>query len=183
MREIWLRNNRRVLWLSMIPPSIVAGIGLFLILGMPHSADWLRIVGWVLLGMSVLFLAAVTWQGRMPRLAYADGDLVVHLTGQRPDRVPIDVVECFFLGTGRAPVAGQEGGDVPIRNLVVRLAERAQEFHERPVKAALGTWHEGYITIHGAWCEPLTLELVNRLNARLAEVQRSNVKATAERNA
>jgi hypothetical protein len=52
--------------------------------------------------------------------------------------------------------------------LAVRLAERATEWSQIDVKPALGKWCGGYITIYGAWCEPLRIELVNRLNAQLA---------------
>ncbi len=54
----------------------------------------------------------------------------------------------------------------------MRIAEKAKEYQQRDVKSALGKWDEGYVTFYGAWCEPLTLEVVQRLNARLAEVQR-----------
>ncbi|HEY2827859.1 MAG TPA: hypothetical protein VGJ04_09690, partial [Pirellulales bacterium] len=52
------------------------------------------------------------------------------------------------------------------------IADKATDYHQRDVKPALGRWDEGYVTIHGAWCEPLTLEVVQRLNVRLAEAQR-----------
>jgi hypothetical protein len=167
----------------MIPPSIMAAIGLFLALGLvPFSAGWLRTAGWLMVAVGLLLSAAVAWQGRLPRLGYAEGFLLVHLTGERPERVPVEAVECFFLGTGSWQMLGKHGHELPIRNLVVRLAERATEFHERSVKSTLGTWEGGYITIHGAWCEPLTLELVNRLNARLSQVHRTTADVTGEGN-
>jgi hypothetical protein len=52
--------------------------------------------------------------------------------------------------------------------LRIRLAERATEWAQRDVKPALGAWCGGYITIHGTWCEPLDIDLVNQLNKRLA---------------
>jgi hypothetical protein len=55
----------------------------------------------------------------------------------------------------------------------VRVAEKATDYHHREVKPALARWDEGYVTIHGAWCEPLTLQVVQRLNARLAEAHRT----------
>ncbi len=90
----------------------------------------------------------------------------------RPFRVPVNVVECFFFSSGAGQVPGAAGKQLPLRNLVVRLAEKATEYHHRDVKPALGRWDDGYITVHGAWCEPLNLELVKRLNEQLASVQK-----------
>ncbi len=58
-------------------------------------------------------------------------------------------------------------------HLAVRLAERASDWAQVDVKPALGKWCGGSITIYGAWCEPLSVALVQRLNDRLAAVQRS----------
>jgi hypothetical protein len=54
--------------------------------------------------------------------------------------------------------------------LVLRVADKASDWHRQDVKPQLGKWCEGYITIRGTWCEPLSIALVNRLNARLAEI-------------
>jgi hypothetical protein len=35
----------------------------------------------------------------------------------------------------------------------------------------MGSWCNHYVTIRGTWCEPLSVELAARLNARLASVQ------------
>ncbi len=56
--------------------------------------------------------------------------------------------------------------------VVVRIAERALDWHQRPVKTMLGQWCGGYITVRGTWCEPITAELIQRLNHRLVDVQR-----------
>ena len=52
-------------------------------------------------------------------------------------------------------------------------SDRAEAWHRQEVKPGLGKWCEGYITIRGTWCEPLSVGLVNRLNQRLAEVARA----------
>jgi hypothetical protein len=54
----------------------------------------------------------------------------------------------------------------------VRLAERARQWHHRPVRRALGRWCDGYIVIRGIWCEPISAELVHRMNAKLIETKR-----------
>ena len=39
-------------------------------------------------------------------------------------------------------------------------------------KTTYGSWADGYINFYGIWCEPLDLELVQKLNSKLASVQR-----------
>ena len=74
----------------------------------------------------------------------------------QPFRVPVEIVECFFLGAGVGQLPGAAGKEIPLRNLVMRLAEKATDYHHREVKAAFGRWDDGYVIFHGAWCEPLT---------------------------
>ena len=62
------------------------------------------------------------------------------------------------------------GAKLRSSNLVIRLDEKATDWHEVEVKPALGRWSEGYVTIHGTWCEPLTLEVLQHLNVRLHEL-------------
>lgn len=130
-----------------------------------------RIASWLLLCLAVVLLALIVWWMRQPRLAFDGGILLVYLRAGGPYRVPIDAVECFFLGSGPLKLSDQI--DAPYRtvNLIVRLAEKATDWADRPVKPALGRWHEGYIMIYGAWCEPLSLEVVSRLNVRLHQIQ------------
>ena len=70
---------------------------------------------------------------------------------------------------GLEPVSCRDptGQEVALRNLVVRLAEKATDYHHRDVKAAFGRWDDGYIVLHGAWCEPLHLEVVKRLECAI----------------
>jgi hypothetical protein len=172
MHETWLKTNRRILLLGMILPAVLLVIGLIVLMTEPLSgAVWLRILSWILLGCGLFLLAILSLQFRLPRLAYVDGNLLVYLRMGPPFHVPTEVVECFFLGTGAGQIPGKSGEEVPVRNVVIRVAEKAVEYHQREVKPALGRWEEGYITIYGAWCEPLDVELAKRLNARLAEVK------------
>src|SRR4051812_6453482 len=98
--EIWLRTNARALWLGMILPGLVALTGLLLALGLPGHppALWMRPVGAILLVLGWLMIMLLILQLRRPRLAYGNGHLLVWLGTGGPIRVPIDVVECFFLG-------------------------------------------------------------------------------------
>ena len=175
MSEPWLRSNLRlscwgaVIWLAPAMGLLVWG------------CQWIshgpyRKSGWVvfLLGL-ILAASAIAWivLTRQPRLLYKEGCLFVNMTVPRPIPVPIDVVECFFMGHGLAHLVLPAGKKTETVNVVVRLAERATPWRQVPVVRILGHWCDGYITIRGTWCEPLSADVVNRLNARLAEVKRN----------
>ncbi len=63
--------------------------------------------------------------------------------------------------------------DVNSVTIVVRLAERATEWHERSVKNSLGKWADGYIIVRGTWTEPLNREVVTQMNSTLAAIKRA----------
>ncbi|HMC10707.1 MAG TPA: hypothetical protein VKH44_05435 [Pirellulaceae bacterium] len=107
-----------------------------------------------------------------PRIAYEAGELLVFLEPARPTRVPIGIVEVFFLGQGPSELPKLKGREPETQNVVIRLAESAADWKHRDVRPSFGHWCEGYITIRGSWCEPITPELMRGLNHRLAEVQR-----------
>ncbi|HEX4131608.1 MAG TPA: hypothetical protein VHZ24_16335 [Pirellulales bacterium] len=85
--------------------------------------------------------------------------------------VPIEVVEGFLLGQGPSYLPGKEASRSETRTLVVRLAERATEWEHVAMPPRLGSWCGHYITIRGTWCEPLSVDLVNRLNMKLHEAK------------
>jgi hypothetical protein len=109
-----------------------------------------------------------------------DGDVLVYAGPAEPLRVPVDAVECFFLGQAGGMIPNAQGGEAEVRTVIIRLAEAATEWHHRDVKAAFAHWCEGYITIRGTWCEPITPELLRRLNGRLAALQRERKVQQAE---
>ncbi len=175
MSEVWLRSNRRVISLGFIPAglSCAAGVLLYLI---SESAILVGIsvglfcLGVVLLGIIVRYLLS-------PRVAYADGHVLFYLRAGAPIAVPVHMVEAFFLGQGPAhlPLAAPDSS-VTV-NLVARISQKAPQWAEVDVKPALGRWSEGYISIRGSWCEPLTGDVIRRLNRRLAEVTREQTSA------
>ncbi len=169
MAEVLLRPNVRVLVAGMIVPAILATVGVALGL-LTHGPEWLRVVGWVLAAMGGVSLVLLVWQSTQPRLAYRAGRLLIYLQFGSPIRLPIEVLECAFLGAGPLHMPGGRAG-LKSANLVIRLAEKEPTWAARPVVPALGRWADGYITIHGAWCEPLTVETVQRLNNRLHELK------------
>jgi hypothetical protein len=82
------------------------------------------------------------------------------------------VVEGFLLGQGPTLRPGERHRTEQTRTVVVRLAEKEEAWRKQEVKPALGSWCESYITIRGNCCEPLNVELVQRLNQQLAAAQR-----------
>jgi hypothetical protein len=178
-RETWLRPNRRALLVAGLAPALMVMLGLAVALGIFVAAPPPARVfaGAVALAGGIL-LAILAGYARQPRLAYDGRHLLVYLRSEGPVRVPIESVECFFLGSGLRQLAGRRGREVQMSQLAVRLAERATDWAQVDVKPALGKWCGGYITIFGAWCEPLDLQLVQRLNARLAAAHASQQTST-----
>lgn len=180
--EVWVRSNSRALLIGLTAPLLLVVVGLAIALAWTDSSQsWRPIVGFGLAGLGAVLLIVLGWLGRLPRLAYDGQSLLVYLRSGAPICVPIDVVECFFLGAGIVPLPGHQNREVQISTLIARIAERATEWHTVEVKSALGTWCGGYITLRGTWCEPLSVDFVNRLNARLAEVQRERTPVTVAR--
>ena len=171
MRQIWLKPNRRAILFGLIPPVLLLGAGLSLLLFIAaEESVWARGFGWAFVAVASIPVGFLLHQLRSPRLAFQDDQLLVFLGLVAPIRVPIEIVECFFLGQGPGYVPGNRESET--KNVVVRLAERAEEWKHFEVRPTLGHWCDGYITIRGAWCEPLTTEVMERLNHRLALIHR-----------
>jgi len=187
MPEVWLRTNRRALALAMILVGTLLAVTLgaiplgVLLGGIPAASQATfaasmfaisAVPAWLLLQ-----LARAMWQ---PRLAYDSGELLVFFEPNTPTRVPIDIVECFFLGQGASELPKLKGREPETQNVIVRLAESAVDWKHRDVRPAIGHWCEGYITLRGSWCEPITPALMKRLNHRLAEIHRQRKAAQQE---
>ncbi|MEX2120108.1 MAG: hypothetical protein WD847_10985 [Pirellulales bacterium] len=170
--ETWLRSNTRIMWLGTLPAAGGTLAGLLLVWNAgPSALGWLaRIAGGLLLVISLGGLAWLVRQLLRPRLAYEAGHLLVYLRPQ-PLKVPIELVEGFLLGQGPSFLPGKRHRLTETSTLVIRLAERAGEWARIDVPPAMGSWCNHYVTIRGTWCEPLSVELAARLNARLAGVQ------------
>lgn len=174
MRETWLHANPKAVWPLLLVPTllVVGGLG---------GAAWCVFqnagpVAWTAAGVCLLAGATpwvTLWRwSRLPRLAYEEGELLVFLDKAIPERVPIEVVECFFRGTGETLLPGAKGDVVKTSTIIVRLAEAAGEWHARASRHSIGAWADGYITLRGTWCEPITPDLLRRLNARLVLAHR-----------
>jgi len=164
--EVWLKPNRRIYLLGGIVALAFAAA--MFVGGIVIDVLMIRI-GLIAVG-AFLSVFAFIWarQGWAARLVYLDDHLQVRLGGTTHS-IPIDLVECFFLGQGPAGIGPEES---EASSIVVRLAERAEDWKKVEINRRLGLWCDGYITIRGAWCEPISPSLMDRLNKRLAEVHR-----------
>lgn len=174
MPEIWLRPNRRALLLGLILPGLLAlGGGCLMLAAILGQWHWSGLVFAAAVIFAALYLTGnLLWLAAQPRLAYEPDSLLVYFEPREPVRVPLEIVECFFLGQGPSQLPEIAGIEPETSNVIVRLAERAKDWHHRDVKPALGHWCEGYITLRGAWCEPISGEALKELNHRLATAHR-----------
>lgn len=169
MTETWLRTNTRALGLAMLLPAVLAALAAILWFVLPASTV-ARVLGGIILTFAVIQAGLFVWQYRRPRLAYRKGELLIYLRWAGPVRVPIRVVEGFLLGQGPSHLPGPAGHRLETSTVVIRLDQRAGEWGRVEVDRALGNWCNHYVTLRGTWCEPLNVEVVNRLNRRLSEV-------------
>jgi hypothetical protein len=172
MTETWLRTNTRVFLLALIPPAVPALLGLLLLVGTAGRGPQIAAV--VLLGLAVVGWGIAFWQLRRPRIEYrtlgGNGQLWLYLRWIGVIRVPIEFVEGFLLGQGPTLLPVPASENIETSTVVIKIADRAEEYARVDVDRALGSWCNHYVTVRGMWCERLNLALVNRLNARLAEV-------------
>jgi hypothetical protein len=172
-RQTLLKPNRRALAIGGLTPALVAIVCLgVMFVSRPDST--LGVVGFAVGGLFLVFslamLIGLAIMAFVPRVALTPDHMLVYLRGYQPYRVPLEVVECFFQGQGTAAL--KTPAEARSTNVVVRLAERARDWHNRPVKRSLGEWKDGYITIRGTWCEPITETKLRSLNSDLARVKR-----------
>ena len=118
---------------------------------------WLWQLPFVVVGIVPLWMMGeLLYALSRPRVGYEAGELLVFLEPTRPTRLPIEIVEVFFFGARTERIAEAEGQgagnaerDHPPGGVGGRL--------EAPRRAArVGHWCEGYITLRGSWCEPIT---------------------------
>jgi hypothetical protein len=170
MPEVWLRSNRRILTLGTIPGLTICSAAAVL-LGMTRE-PWMWWIALIALIMGLLLVVVVARQLLRPRVAYHRGHVLFYLRAGKPIAVPVGIVEAFFLGQGPAYLPGTQEDSQETVNLVARLSQKETDWQRLEVKPALGKWCEGYVSIRGTWCEPLSNEVIRRLNRRLSEVSR-----------
>ncbi len=174
MNEPWLRTNVRLVYAAIGPLIVIALVGATLLglglAGLERSVV-LTTIGAALIVLSAIPGLALVLLARQPRLAFTGDHLRVNLRFGSPIFVPIELVECFLIGQGPSLLHGEKHARTKTVTLVVRLAQRAEDWQHREVNPRLGAWCGGQIIIRGTWCEPLIVEVDKRLNQRLADVQ------------
>jgi hypothetical protein len=169
MSETWLKPNRRILTAALALPLAAALFGGWLLAAGGRWSFWSGFVLLVAAGLSAGWLIRKMF---CPRLAYRRGQLFVGLSGGDPIGIPIELVECFFLGRAETVLSGKAGLESRALAIVIRLSEVATDYQSQPLKSSLGVWKDGYITVRGTWCEPISGPLVVSLNESLSRVQR-----------
>ncbi|MEI6240363.1 MAG: hypothetical protein WCR51_08230 [Planctomycetia bacterium] len=172
--EVWLRGNARPAAL-LVAAAVATGTALAVLTLLPQtSAVGLPLaIGFALLAGPVV--AGLGFAAVQPRLSRRGDMLRVRLAPLAAHDVPLEFVECFFMGSHVLPDP-QERDDVPthrVGTLVMRVAERATAWQARPTFAPWGTWDDGAVVFDGRWCEPLSVDLARRLSARLVDAKRS----------
>jgi hypothetical protein len=124
---------------------------------------------------AMLIAAATAILTLRPRLRQQGNRLRFQVRWLAAEDVPLEAVEGFLLGTGELPVS-VGGKPVEAATLVVKLADAELELADRPTNRMLAQWCDHYVRVRGVFCEPLSLRLVEGLNARLAEVRRESVR-------
>ncbi|MCA9196440.1 MAG: hypothetical protein KDA87_02840 [Planctomycetales bacterium] len=182
MRRPLLRTNQRAGWL-LASPWIMGLATTLILLTVFLQASPINVI---LAVLSAFFLIQVVCQVRkiyIARLSYSDGSLWVALSKGAPIAVPMDMVECVFLGQGPGQIVGLDGEPTEASTLIVRIAESATEFHKREIDHQLGHWCDGYITVNGTWSEPITAEVAGRLNKTIVEIKKELRQAAQESSA
>ncbi len=174
--QVWLRGNRRALFVGGAIPLLLGTLAVLVtVFGARIGINMpLRLASGILALLCSMVSFAILNQLRFPRIGF-DGDsfeLLFYSGRPRIIRIPVEVVEVFFGGQGDTDVRAT-GDIVKARNVVVRFAEREKQWHEREILPSVGVWKDGYIAIKGAWCEPITGELLKELNHRLVQAKRS----------
>ena len=177
MRDVWLKPNQRALTASIVMPLAIIVVAALMLTNVLGDVHWViqGVTGGLALVSVFAVVVLVKWFCH-PRLAYEDGVLLVNLNAGPALKVPIDLVEVFFAGQSDShmPKTVQQTNSVTpeSRTIVVRLAERATQYHSRTVMPRLGSWEHGYIVVRGTWCEPINREVIKRLNKQLVAAHR-----------
>jgi hypothetical protein len=174
--EVWLRGNvRPVAALAAVAALVLAGCVAATTLttaGRPFRTAALAACAVAAAGIGLLAAAATR-----PRLLLDRHALVVRLSPGRVETVPLDVAECFFPGSNPLTRGGEQTCEhhaaFRVNTLVLRLAERAEEYRRRATFTPWGTWDDSYVVFDGRWCEPLSPDLARRLGRRLVDAKRA----------
>lgn len=179
--KVWLRGNLRPVAGITVATTVgcAALAGTVAAVDAPSAVRWLVAASCLAAAAAVAVLAVVA--GR-PRLAHRGDVLRVRLAPTAVHEVPLEVVECFFLGSRELDEAGRRPPEEEgrrVTTLVMRLAERAVDCRERPSFAPWGKWEDGSVVFDGRWCQPLSVEVARQLSGWLVEAKRAAAARSA----
>jgi hypothetical protein len=180
--EVWLRGNVRpvVAAGAVVAVIIAGGVAATTLVGVGRPFRPVVLAASAVAASTVGLLAAAAAR---PRLLLAGDALLVRLSPTRVERVPLDVAECFFPGSSPLTRGGAQTCEhhaaFRVNTLVLRLAERADDYRARPTFVPWGTWEDSYVVFDGRWCEPLSPELARRLGRRLVDAKRESQREAA----
>jgi hypothetical protein len=183
MVEMWLRPNRRAIAAASCIPVAMLLLGLLWAWHATQAAErpWPYVLSGILVALGGLLITILAFQWRQPRIGYRDGKILFYLQSGTPIATPIDAVEAFFVGQGPAMIGARGGRELETVNLVARISCQADQWQHVDVNPRLGHWCDGYVTIRGTWCEPLTNERVLQLNQCLHDARRESVEKAANK--
>lgn len=172
--HLWLQNNRRIAAWSLVAPGLVFTAGLVAALLLPGGGywTWLKVLAWLTAGVGLVLVAVAVCQWVRPRIVRDGQRLLIDIGFPGRAAVPLEVVECFLLGQGPAFLPGSRWARAETVTVVIRLAEKAEAWRRGRIHPLIGSWCDGYIILRGTFCEPLSVEVVNRLNGLLADAHR-----------
>lgn len=166
--SVWLTANQRPAQVAALFSAVFFACGgLLALLRSPVTAG-------ISLGLLAAAIVAVGVTLRLwfsPRIYYDRTHLVLRFPDSQVFRIPLEAVECFFMGIAKYERTG--GAPRESAAVVVRLADRALEWKQRDLPADYGTWSDGYVLIDGTWCESITETKVLELNRWLLEAKKS----------
>ena len=180
-KQNWLTSNLRL-------AGLLAGLAVFLVaVSLVLCGIALRFTGGISLVMLLCAAVLGTLGGTVGAVAsmakkarvFLDGAFVMVRTGPASlEKIPLDAVECFFLGSQPLDRAGEpvgvENADFRVGTLVVRIAERFGDIASAR-RGPWAGWEDGYLVVDGRWSEPLVVETLRRINGRLTVAKRQPV--------
>ncbi len=179
MSEIWLRPNRRVLAIGFIYPALLAFIGSACCFAQMwyRESSWPTLVGLGLWAPAGYLFAVTVYSLRLPRLELASGQLRVYLGRSRPEYIPIESVDCILAGQSNLSLRSKGIEDARTSTLILRLSDAVEARHGEDVRGRYGHRDREYVTLYGAWCEPIDERLIRRLNRQLVAAQQKRLPA------
>ena len=177
----WLKSNLRLAGLLAVIASFlflsslaICGVAIWFS-GDLSGATFVFSAG---LGILSCIIGYIAFTAKQARIYFEDSELLVRIGPATVERLPLDAVECFFLGSqpldhSGDPVASDEAA-FRVGNLIVRVAERYGHLASGR-HGPWACWEDGYLVVDGRWSEPLVVETLRRINGRLAVAKRQPV--------